>query len=47
MPMRQVPMKDVGDCEKLRLAVNKRLTRRYPNGETHCSDPVVLLFLNI
>jgi hypothetical protein len=33
-------MKDVGDCEKLRLAVNKHLNRRYPNGETLYSEPV-------
>ena len=34
MPRRQEAMKDVIDCEKLRLAVNK-LSRRYPNGKTH------------
>jgi hypothetical protein len=41
MPWRQVPMKDVGHCDKLRLAVNRRLTRRFPNGETHCGEPAV------
>jgi hypothetical protein len=29
-----VPMKDVLNCEKLREAVEKRNTRRCPNGET-------------
>lgn len=29
-----VPMKDVLNCEKLREAVEKRYTRRCPNGET-------------
>ena len=43
MPRRKVPMKDVGNCEKLRIAVNRRLTRRYPNGETYWSEPPVSL----
>lgn len=34
MPRRILPMKDVEDCDKLWLAVNKRLTQRCPNGET-------------
>ena len=34
MPWRLKPMKDVGDCEKLRGAVDQALIRRYPNGET-------------
>jgi len=41
MPWRQVPMKDVGHCEKLRGVVNRRYIRRYPNGETHCGEPAV------
>jgi hypothetical protein len=39
MPWRQVPKKDVGHCEKLRGAVNRRYIRRYPNGETQRSEP--------
>jgi hypothetical protein len=39
MPWCQVPKKDVGHCEKLRVAVNRRLSRRYPNGETRWSEP--------
>ena len=34
MPWRLEPMKDVGDCEKFREAVTKRLIRKCPNGET-------------
>ena len=34
MSRRSEAKKDVDSCEKLRLAANKRLTRRYPNGET-------------
>ena len=34
MPWRQMPMKDVGGCEKLREAADQALIRRYPNGET-------------
>ena len=33
MPRRQVPMKDVASCEKLR-GVASKLIRRYPNGAT-------------
>ena len=39
MPWRQVPMKDVGHCEKSRGAVNRRYIREYPNGETQWSEP--------
>ena len=38
MPWRQEPMKDVGDCEKLRGAVYQALIRRCPNGETQHSS---------
>jgi len=41
MPWRQVPMKDVGYCDKLRGAVNRRYIRRFPNGETHQREPLV------
>ena len=34
MPWRLEPMKDVGDCEKPRGAVDQALIRGYPNGET-------------
>ena len=34
MPWRQVPMKDVGGCEKPRGAVYQALIRGSPNGET-------------
>jgi hypothetical protein len=34
MPWRQMPMKDVGGCEKPRGAVYQALIRGYPNGET-------------
>ena len=34
MPWRQMPMKDVGGCEKPRGAVDQALIRGYPNGET-------------
>ena len=35
MPWHQEPMKDVISCDKLRGAANKRLIRRFLNGETH------------
>src|SRR3954465_14728648 len=34
MPWRQMPMKDVGGCEKPRGAVYQASIRGYPNGET-------------
>jgi hypothetical protein len=34
MPWRLEPMKDVGDCEKPREAVDRALIRGCPNGET-------------
>jgi hypothetical protein len=34
MPWRLMPMKDVGDCEKPREAVDQALIRGCPNGET-------------
>jgi hypothetical protein len=34
MPWRQMPMKDVGGCEKPRGAADQALIRGYPNGET-------------
>ena len=34
MPWHQEPMKDVTSCDKLRLAANERMTRRFPNEET-------------
>ena len=30
----KTPMKDVGDCDKPRLAVKQALIRGFPNGET-------------
>ena len=41
MPWRKVPMKDVGHCDKPRVAVNRRYIRGFPNGETHHCEPVV------
>ena len=39
MPWRQVPMKDVGGCDKPRGAADQASIRGYPNEETHrCSD---------
>ncbi|MEY3656287.1 MAG: hypothetical protein RL114_645 [Actinomycetota bacterium] len=37
MPWRLEPMKDVGDCEKPRVAVYLALIRGCPNGETQHS----------
>ena len=34
MPWHREPKKDATTCDKLRLVGNKRLTRRFPNGET-------------
>ena len=34
MPWHQEPMKDVTSCDKLRLAANERMTRRFPNEGT-------------
>lgn len=34
MPRQLEAMKDVGACEKLRLAGKRAMTRRYPNGAT-------------
>ena len=43
MPWRQMPMKDVGGCEKPRGAVYQALIRGYPNGETRLgSCPVTI-----
>jgi hypothetical protein len=42
MPWRQVPMKDVGHCDKPRGAVNRRYIRGFPNGETRCREPTAL-----
>jgi len=36
MPWRQQAMKDVVACDKLRRGGKQPLTRRFPNGETHC-----------
>ncbi len=43
MPWSSWPTKDVVDCDKPRVAVNKRLIRGFPNGETHptCGVPAV------
>ena len=41
MPWLSEAMKDVISCDKLRLAANKRSTRRFPNGETHHVEGVV------
>ena len=35
-------MKDVTNCDKLRLAVNERLTRRSPNEETRYHNMISL-----
>jgi hypothetical protein len=43
MPWYQEAMKEVEDCHKLRGAVNQALIRRCPNGETHISEPNVLI----
>ena len=43
MPWYQEAMKEAEDCHKLREAVNQALIRRCPNGETHSSEPRVLL----
>jgi hypothetical protein len=44
MPWRREPMKDVGDCEKPRVAVDQALIRGCPNGETrHPSWGVTLV----
>ena len=37
MPWRQMPMKDVGHCDKSRGAVY-RLDPEFPNEETHSSE---------
>ena len=34
MPRQLEAKKDVGNCEKLRGAVNQAVIRRFPNGET-------------
>lgn len=39
MPWRQMPMKDVGHCDKPRGAVNKRYIRGCPNRETCWCEP--------
>ncbi len=39
MPWRQMPMKDVGHCDKPREAVNKRYIRGSPNWETSWCEP--------
>ncbi len=44
MPWYQEAMKEAEDCQKLRGAVNLALIRRFPNGETQYSKPVLLLF---
>jgi hypothetical protein len=41
MPWRQMPMKDVGHCDKPREAVNKRYIRGSPNEETYWCEPPV------
>jgi hypothetical protein len=42
-----MPKKDVGHCDKPRGAVNRRYIRGFPNGETHWSEPPVLLVEHI
>ncbi len=39
MPWRLKPMKDVGDCDKPRGAVDQAVIRGCPNGETHLLRP--------
>ena len=41
MPWQKQAMKDVASCDKLRGAAHRRYIRRFPNGETHMSDPHV------
>ena len=43
MPWYQEAKKDVGSCDKLRLAANRRSTRRFPNGETQLARASYLL----
>lgn len=47
MPWRQMPMKDVGHCDKPRGAVNKRYIRGCPNEETHWCEPPVSVHQSI
>ena len=42
MPWEKRPMKDVVVCDKLRGADKRALIRRFPNGETHDDEVVVL-----
>src|SRR5919108_5729286 len=39
MPWRQMAMKDVASCDKLRGAAKRAVIRRSPNGETRLSKP--------
>ena len=41
MPWQNQAMKDVASCDKLRGAAHRRYIRRFPNGETHMSEPHV------
>src|SRR3989304_3386373 len=43
MPWYQETMKEVGDCHKLRGAVNQAVIRRFPNGETRAGKPSTFL----
>ena len=43
MPWHQETTKEAEGCHKLRGAVNQAVIRRFPNGETHHSKPMILL----
>ena len=39
MPWRQVPMKDAGDCDKPRVAVNRLLSEDFRMGKPAAANP--------
>ena len=41
MPWLSEAMKDVTGCDKFRLGAYNRLTRKFPNGETHLDEDQV------
>ena len=43
MPRRILPMKDVEDCDKLRVAVNKRQSGDFRMGKPNTSHVVLLI----
>ena len=42
MPWLSEAMKDVTGCDKFRLGAYNRMTRKFPNGETHLDEDQVL-----